>query len=186
LTPEINDMARKRKSPAEKREELRDAIWPHAPDWTWSRKTSDGYATIPRLLPWILHLLKHLAAGSKTGDPSPAYLELWARSFDEGLVTIKDEDECAFAAGYTSNRAARTWSDHMAKLVNLGFILANQDGLHEYGQVLLLHPIAVAAQCHKEGKTPDGWWTSFVRRANDIGAEIPPPLVLPSGVKRVS
>ena len=177
-------MPRIRKSPSQKREEIREAVWPGSAELTWNRKTSDGFATIPRLLPWITHLLKHLATGSKTGDPSSAYIELWARSFDEGIVTIKHEEECAFAAGYSSNRGERTWSEHMAKLIDLGFILAHQEGHHEFGLVLLLNPIAVAVKLHRENKTPDGWWASFVRRAQEIGAELPPPLELPPGLRR--
>lgn len=178
-------MPRTRKTPDEKRSELREAIWPGSLKWAWDRHASDGFITIPRLLPWILHLLKHLASGSKTGDPSPAYVELWSRSFDGGLVTIKDEEECAFAAGYASNRAYRTWKDHILTLVDLGFILTSRDGLREFGQVLLLNPLAVAVQLNDEKKTPDGWWPSFFRRANEIGADLPGPLVLPAGVRRM-
>jgi hypothetical protein len=179
-------MHRVRKSPAEKCAELREAIWHGSSDWIWNRKTSDGFVTIPRLLPWILHLLKHLAAGSKTGDPSPVYVELWARSYDEGLVTIKDEEECAFAAGYASRRGLRTWSSHMVKLVDLGFILTNREGLREFGQVLLLNPLAVAVRLHQEKRVPDGWWTSFFRRAKEIGTDLPPALVLPDGIRKMT
>jgi hypothetical protein len=130
--------------------------------------------------------MKHLASGSKTGDPSPAYLELWMRSFDEGLVTIVDEEQCAFAAGYASNRALRTWSEHMLSLVNMGFILTHRDGLREFGQVLLLNPLAVAAALNDQGKTPAGWWASFVRRAKEIGVDIPRPIVLPPDQRKMT
>jgi hypothetical protein len=178
-------MVKTRKTPDEKRAELRESLWPGSPDWGWDRRAAKGFATVPRLLPWILHLLKHLAAGSKTGDPSPAYVELWCRSYDEGLVVINDEEECAFAAGYASNRAFRTWSAHMVHLVDLGFILACRQGNREFGKVLLLNPLAIAVQLHEVNKTPDGWWSSFFQRAQEIGAKLPPPLELPKNLKRM-
>jgi hypothetical protein len=177
-------MARMRKSPDEKRNAIREKLWPGSEQWAWDRKKSDGFTTVPRLLPWITHLLKHLASATKTGDPSPAYLELWFRSYDGGLVTIKDEEECAYAAGYSSTRAFRTWSEHMANLVNFEFILAYRDGNREFGQVLLLNPLAVAAKHHHDGKIPPHWWSSFVRRAEEIGADIPEPFYLPAGTLR--
>lgn len=179
------EMMSERKTPDQKRDELRERLWPDSEKWTWCRKDEKGFITIPRLLPWVTHALKYLAKGSKTGDPSSAYLELWCRSFDYGLVTIKDEEECAFAAGYSGNRAHRTWSAHMTKLVDLGVILARKEGIREFGQVLLLNPLAVAAGWHANGKLPEGWWTSFAARAGDIGASIPKPLKLPKDLKRM-
>jgi hypothetical protein len=174
-----------RKTPEQKRTELREAIWPESEKWTWCRHGEKGFITIPRLLPWITHALKFLAKGSKTGDPSPAYIELWCRSFDYGLVTVKNDEECAYAAGYSGNRALRTWSAHMTKLVDLGFILASRDGNREFGQVLLLNPLAVVAALNEKSKLPEGWWTSFVGRANDIGTTLPKALKLPKDVKRM-
>jgi hypothetical protein len=174
-----------RKSPEQKRTELREALWPDSTNWTWCRHGEKGFSTIPRLLPWVIHAIKHLSKGGKTGDPSPAYVELWCRSFDYGFVQIKNEEECAFAAGYTGNRAHRTWSDHMMKLVDLGFILARRDGNRDFGYVLLLDPLAVAAALNAQKKLPDEWWTSFMGRANEISAAIPKPLKLPKDLKRM-
>ena len=39
----------------------------------WNRKLEKGFATIPRLLPLVLHLIKIL---NNKGNPSLAYLEL--------------------------------------------------------------------------------------------------------------
>ncbi len=136
-----------------------------------------GFATVPRLLPWILHLIKMLA-GERKGDPSPVYLELWCRDFGQGIITIGDEQECAYASGYASTRALRTWREHMLKLVEMGFILTKKEGIREYGQVLLLNPLAVCAKLNDEKKVPEEWWTTFSKRANEIGATIPPPIDL--------
>ena len=44
-------------------------------------------------------------------DPSSAYLALWARHLDSGIVEITNERELAYEAGYTGNRALRTWQE---------------------------------------------------------------------------
>ena len=174
-------MGRRRQNDADrKRETLRDNLWPGADKWIWNPSDADtvGFATIPRLIPLILHLLKELSGG-RSGDPSTVYLDLWCRDFGQGIIPVNDEQEFAFAAGYDGNRAVRTWRERMYSLVELGFILAKQEGNREFGQVLLLNPIAVAAKLRDEEKVSDEWWTSFVRRANDIGAKIPKKPALP-------
>jgi hypothetical protein len=174
-------MTRRRQNDADrKREALRDNLWPGADGWVWDPSDAEtvGFATIPRLIPLILHLLKELSGG-RSGDPSSVYLELWCRDFGQGIITITDEQECAFSAGYAGNRAVRTWKERMYALVELGFVLAKQDGNREFGQVLLLNPIAVAAQLHAAKKVSEEWWTAFVRRASDIGAKIPKNPALP-------
>jgi hypothetical protein len=180
LGAKLNTAQRRRTGrPDRRRRDLRDQLWPGSAAWIWDindNKGVVGFATIPRLMPWVLHLIKILTNGEKTGDPSPVYLELWCRDYGQGIISIADEMECAYASGYSSSRALRTWRSHMLKLVELGFIFAKAEGIREYGQVLLLNPLAVCARLKKEGRVPDEWWTSFSRRASDIGAPIPPPI----------
>lgn len=170
-----------------RRETLRDNIWPGSDEWIWdiNDPATIGFATVPRLLPLVCHLLKHLAE-NKAGDPSSVYTELWCRDYGQGIITISDEQDCAFASGYTGNRAVRTWRERMFALVELKFILAERDGNREYGQVLLLNPIEVCAQLRAEGRVPSEWWTAFVRRAGDIGAKIPKKSNLPGSKSRVA
>jgi hypothetical protein len=174
-------MARRRHNQADrKREVLRDNLWPGSGQWIWDPSDVEtiGFATVPRLLPLILHLLKELSGG-RAGDPSSVYLELWCRDFGQGIITVSDEQEFAFAAGYDGNRAVRTWRERMYALVEQGFILVKQEGNREFGQVLLLNPISVCTWLRAENKVSDAWWTAFVRRANDIGAKIPKTPALP-------
>lgn len=176
---------RRRKNSADRRRmELREQLWPGSSEWIWDLNDTErvvGFATIPRLLPLVMHLIKQLADGD--GDPSPVYLELWCRDFGQGIISISDEQDCAYASGYSSTRAMRTWRGHMLKLVELGFIQTKREGNREYGQVLLLNPLAVCNRLHNEGKTPEEWWTAFARRASEIGAKIPPPLVFSRQVR---
>jgi len=155
-----------------KRESLRDHLWPDSKDLFWSRKANDGWTTIPRVVPLLLHLIKVL---SHKGNPANVYLDLWARVFDEGIVTIKDENDCAYSAGYSGTRAVRTWREHMLRLQELGFIRIAPEGNREIAHVLLLNPLLVCSHLKaKAGSTiPLEWWTAFVRRAQEIGARIP-------------
>jgi hypothetical protein len=174
-----NDRQRRRENVGDrKRRNLRDQLWPGSARLIWDftdREGVVGFATIPRLMPLVMHLIKILS-GPGSGDPSPVYLELWCRDFGQGIVTIADEAECAYASGYSSTRALRTWREHMLRLVELGFILHKREGLREYAHVLLLNPLSVCARLNAAGKVPEEWWTAFVRRANEIGATIPAPI----------
>jgi len=165
-----------------KQRELRDQLWPEAASWIWDRNDKEnvkGFATIPRLLPLIMILIKELAAKGE-GDARLAYLELWSRARDNHIISITDEDDIAYASNcIKQKRATRTWADHMKVLERLGFILIAPDGHHDIGHVLLLNPLAVAARLHKEQKTPARWWSTFTRRAAEIGAKIPAPATVP-------
>jgi hypothetical protein len=158
-------------TPAAKREQLRDNLWPGSDELIWKRSTNKGFTTIPRLLPLVMHLIGEL---SPKGNPANVYLELWSRGFDEGLVTISDESSCAYAAGYAGNRAVRTWREHIFRLKELGFIDTKKEGNREVAFVLLYNPLLVCARLKASGqKVPEEWWTAFVHRALEIKAEIP-------------
>jgi hypothetical protein len=170
-------MSRRNQNDADRRREnLRINLWPGSEGWIWTINDEAvvGFATMSRLMPWICTLIRDLSGG-RAGDPSSVYLELWCKDWGQGIVSIQDEQECAFAAGYSGNRAVRTWRERMFKLVELGFIKSQQEGNREFGQVLLLNPITVCAKLRADGKVPDEWWTSFVRRAGEIKAAIPKP-----------
>ena len=169
-----------KKTPAEKREELREGLWPGSEHMIWSRHRNDGYTSIPRVLPLILALIQQLC---EKEDPSRVYFDLWARNWDEGIITITDDEEFAYSSGYTSNRAVRSWRERVWKLAELGFIKVQSSGNREIGHILILNPLLVCAQRRAENKSfPDGWWPAFLRRTQEIGAVIPtvPPMPPPS------
>jgi hypothetical protein len=72
-------------------------------------------------------LLKSKALSGRQ-DPSSAYLALWARHFDSGVVEITNELEMAYDSGYTGTRAQRTWQERMRLLEKLGFIKCQEAG----------------------------------------------------------
>lgn len=171
---EVRPSRRKRKNLSERRTELRESLWPGSEKLIWTRKLHDGYATIPRLLPLVAALAKHLAKGTD-GDPSSVYYELWSRATDEGIVQLKDEQECAYAAGYSGTRALRTWRERMGTLEDLGLIKSQAAGNRAYANALLINPLLAAARLRtdKTRKVPDEWWTAFQSRVDEVGAEIP-------------
>lgn len=174
MTEQSDDTRRRKKPTAAERRRLalRDDLWPGFQDLVWSRHTVKGFTTIPRLLPLVMHLIKQLAP---TGDPSKAYIELWCRAFDEGFVTINNEADSAYAAGYDSSRAERTWSAHMWQLEKLGFIKIKKLGNREIAYVLLINPLQVCSDLHNNNRVPAEWWIAFLARASEIGAVIPEP-----------
>jgi hypothetical protein len=137
----------------------------------WHRKENQGFSTIPRLLPLITALIKE----KSEGDPSSVYWDLWARVFDENLVEIENEEECAFSAGYTGTRALRTWRERMYELERLGFIRIKPSGNRKFANVLLVNPLLVVANMRKASRSgiSDDWWTSYKDRAERIGAVLP-------------
>ena len=116
-----------------------------------TRKTSAS-PRCPRLLPWIMVLIRHLAGKGK--DPTGIYWELWCRDMGQGIIQINDEQECAYASGYTSSRALRTWREHVQLLVDLHFLKVERNGNREVGYVLLLNPLKIARWYHERNKAP--------------------------------
>lgn len=162
---------RKRLKPSERRTKLREQLWPGSEKQIWKRQENDGFITIPKLLSLICALLKELA----NNDPTRVYLDLWCRSYDEGIIEAIDEDQAAFSSGYVGTRATRTWTEHMYQLEKLGFIKIMAHGNSPIGHVLLLNPLIVVEALRKSTRTkvPPEWWTAYVSRASAVGAVLP-------------
>jgi hypothetical protein len=161
----------------QRREDQRNELWPGSAKWIWDlndQENTVGFATISRLMPWVMVLIRHLAGKGK--DPTGIYWELWCRDMRQGIVQINVEQECAYASGYVSTRALRTWREHVQLLADLHFLKTERNGNREVGYVLLMNPLAVARWYHDQGMDPPGWWTAFTQRAREIGAPIPPAL----------
>lgn len=171
-----------------KRMELRDQLWPDAPVVVWDRsdRKEKGFTTVPRTLPLIGTLIRHL---TDRLDASRAYFDLWGRSWDGGLVEITDEEEVAASCGYaTAGRNVRTWRERMVVLERLGFIRIKPMGTRKYGYVLLIHPHDVVERLRHEdnARVPDWWWSLFLKRMNEIRAVLRSPHLSASGNDVVS
>lgn len=102
------------------------------------------------------------------------YFDFWMRAFDEGTVKVTHEAELAYSSGYRGKRAVRTWREHVLKLQELGFIRVKPNGINEIGHVLIINPLLVCSNLKSQGNSlPHEWWSAFVQRASEIGAQIP-------------
>ena len=154
----------------QRREELREQLWPGQIDLIWKGPAEVGYCCAPRVLPLLLHL-----TGSKNivgpKSCSTVYVELMSRSYNQGIIEIQDEDEHAYCAGYTSSRARRTWQERVRILEEIGFIRVAPKGNRVFGYVLLMHPFKVVLSLREQGKITDEWWTLFNQHLRSAGIE---------------
>jgi hypothetical protein len=156
-----------------RRRRLREEKWKGAASFVWDRADERGFVTIPRTLPLLASLIKHLSAKN---DASRVYLDLWGRVYDQGVVEVHDEKQFAMSAGYPDNsRNVRSWQERMAELEKLGFILTEPSAARKYGFVLVLHPHAVVELMHRQdaSRIPDWWWRLYRERISEIGAKLP-------------
>lgn len=163
---------------AVRRRKHRDRLWRNADDVVWDRRTEKGFTTVPRTLPLICTLIKYL---TNNGDASRAYLDLWGRVYDEGIVEIVDEAECALSSGYgPGTRNVRTWQERMSELRDLGFIAVRPKPTRTFGYILLVHPHMAVARLldTAANRVPDWWKELYVARLREIGASRRSPIDL--------
>jgi hypothetical protein len=143
----------------ERRQRIREEFWPDEDAWTGGEHDK-GWFKAPRTLPLILTLMRSKDL-SGTSDPSNVYLELLSRQFGDGVVEIQNEAEHAYAAGYSSTRAVRTWQDLMRCLEKLGFIKIKGIGKNAFKYVLIVHPATVIKRLQDDGNIPQEWLDAY-------------------------
>lgn len=153
-------------------ETLKAELWPDLDEsYIWSRKSSDGYSTVPRNLSQIGAIADAL---SGTGKPVlQTYLELWCRVHDDGYVNLSKQSEIAFASGFSGQRAVATWRERLKRLKELNFIDVKAGPSGPYSYALIYNPYKVIRH-HKENKTPglpDNRYIALVERSLEIGAQ---------------
>ena len=164
-------MARKSKI-QKKVDALRDELWPdiNSAD-IWTRKTSQGFTTIPRTLPLIGSIADALSA---TGKPVlQTYMELWCRVYDNGFVNLSKQLEIAFCSGFSGQRSVSTWKERMKILHELGFIDIKDGPSGPFSYALIYNPYQVV-QKHKAAGSPnfpEDRYAALFERALDIGAD---------------
>jgi len=161
-----------RKSKIQKRiEALRAELWPELDEeQIWSRKTSDGYSTIPRTLSQIGSIADALSGKGK--PVMQTYLELWCRVHDDGFVNLNRPREIAFSSGFSGQRAVATWRERMKRLKDLGFIDLKPGPSGPLSYALIFNPYSVI-YAHKEAETanfPYDRFVALVERGLEIGA----------------
>lgn len=167
--------AKKRLSKAQKATlAMRKQLWPLiTDDDLWLRNDRDGFTTIPRTMPLFMELIadasKQVTAG-KSVPAGKAYLVLWCRVFDEGMVKIEVEAAAAMEAGYTGERNVTTWREHLRVLRELGFVdyAAGLAGPCQF--VLLLNPYHAAKALLAKGWVQKATYDVLFQRAQEIRA----------------
>jgi hypothetical protein len=149
--------------------EARAKIWPDVTNlMLWDRNERDGFSTVPRTMPLIMNIMDGL---SDKGFPvGQTYLELWCRLYDELFLTLNRPEEMAFYAGFTGQRAVRTWKDRVKRLADQGFIDLKSGPLGDMSYAIFFNPYHVIKRAYLRGEVQEDKYRALVIRANEIGA----------------
>jgi hypothetical protein len=133
-------------------------------------------------MPLIMSMMDDMSKGSPV---SSTYLDLWTRAYDECFVTLAKPREMAFHAGFSTQRAERTWRLKLDVLASLGFIDLKSGPSGPASYALILNPYLVIKN-HHDQKTPglrDDKYNALVARALEIGDKTfaPPAPAFPPG-----
>ncbi len=160
-----------RKKIAQRQLELRNRLWPNITEGIlWQRSKHQGFTTIPRTMPLMLSMMDDLSPGQPI---SSTYLELWCRAFDECFVTLSKQREIAFHAGFTGQRAERTWRGRMTILSDLGFIEIKEGSSGPLSYALILNPYLVIRRLHRDKNhcVREDKYNALMERAGEISAD---------------
>jgi hypothetical protein len=134
----------------------------------WDRTERDGFSTVPRAMPLIMNIMDDLAGkGFPVGQ---TYIELWCRLYDELFLTLNRPEEMAFYAGFTGQRAVRTWKDRVKRLAELGFIDLKSGPLGDMSYAIFFNPYHIIKRAYVQKKVAEDKYRALVIRANEIGA----------------
>jgi hypothetical protein len=76
----------------------------------------------------------------------------------------------AFHAGFSGQRALRTWKDRVKRLADLGFIGLKEGPLGEYSYAIFFNPYHVIKRHFLKGDVQHAKWQALIVRANEVGA----------------
>jgi len=153
---------------AEKRETIRNDYWPA--DDAWTGVNEKGWFRAPRTLPLLLTLLRFKNLSGRL-DPTPVYLELLARHFDNGVIEMTHEGDHAYAAGYSGKRAMRSWQERMKLLERLGFIRVKPIGNQKHRYVLIVHPTTAVERLRTKNLVSQEWLEAYRARQRETREE---------------
>jgi hypothetical protein len=149
--------------------ETREKLWPGVTNaQLWMRKERQGFATIPRLMPQIMDIMDDLAGkGTPVGQ---TYLEMWCRLRDEGFLVLNSHEEMAFCAGFSGQRAVRTWRERVRTLADLGFISVLPGPTGDLSYALFWNPYHVLKRHNQAGRIQKAKWLALEVRAAEVKA----------------
>jgi hypothetical protein len=156
------------KKASEKRIALRDEFWPG--EVAWGSGKEAGFFSAPRTLPFILQALSSRKVAINQ-DPGSVYLELLSRHMGDGIVILTHEEDHAYGAGYSTQKA---WRARMRVLEKHGFIKVQKLG-SRYAYVLLVHPTIAMTQLFEGGLIIQTLWDAYRNRLTETKATSPQP-----------
>ncbi|WP_405119926.1 hypothetical protein [Pseudomonas leptonychotis] len=160
--------AKRRLTMAERAQQLMLVHFPGVPDaLTWTRKTHDGFSTIPRTLPIVMQIIDAQSKGQPAGH---VLFCLWARMPDHPVIAIENPSTFAAEAGFIGERAVDTWRRRMKKLRELQLIFTKPGASGEFHYVMLTNPNAAVEWMRHSGMVQDGLYSRFIERLPEIGA----------------
>lgn len=160
--------AAKRLNMAERAQMQMDLHFPGCPpQMLWTRKTNDGYSTIPRTLPIVMQAIDMKSKGTPAGH---TLFCLWARSPDHPFITIENATTFAAEAGFIGERAVDTWRKRMKYLRDLTMIATKPGPTGEFHYVLLLNPNVGLEWMRLSGMVQDVVYSRFLDRITEVGA----------------
>ncbi|WP_221965463.1 hypothetical protein [Rhizobium laguerreae] len=137
------------------------------PAWIWTRKTNDGFSTMPRTMPIVMQIIDAQTKGQPAGH---TLFCLWARSQDHPVLMIENPATFAAEAGFIGERAVDTWRKRMRQLRDLWFIQTKPGASGEFHYVLLTNPNAAVEWMRSQKKVQDVLYSRFIDRLMDVGA----------------
>lgn len=145
---------------------LRNKIWPEVKDEDlWNRSEFTGFTTIPRTLSLTMRVIDSLDKKSA----SRVYFDLWCRSFDDYVIEIKDEFECAYSAGYDGQRAVRSWRERVDVLDRFGFTKSHKAPHGAFRLILILDPHSVIEELYDKDLVEEEPWLALQTLMITIG-----------------
>lgn len=158
----------KRMKMAERAQQQMDIHFPNIdPHWIWTRKTNDGYTTIPRTMPIVMQAIDAQSKGKPAGH---TLFCLWARSPDNPLIIIENPATFAAEAGFSGERAVDTWRKRMKILRGLNMIWTKKGPSGDFHYTLLLNPNTAVEWMKLFNMVQEGIYSRFIDRLCEVGA----------------
>lgn len=169
---------------------LRNSLWPTSSTSLWDRTAYGGFTTLPKTYPYIAKIMDDLSKGFPL---SSTYLALWCGTWDNSFVRLNRPADMAFAAGFSGERAERTWTDRIKRLEQIGFVETKPSGASKFGFAFIPNPHGVIFRLHAAKSDPtasaelrelasgltEAAFNAFVERALEVGANDVKELLAP-------
>jgi len=118
-------------------------------------------------MPLLLQIMDALSKGKPV---SSTYLDLWCRTYDDAFVVVNKSREMAFFAGFTGERAERTWMTRVRALEAMGFIEIKDGPNGPISYILILNPYHVVKALYEDGKVNSAFFNALNQRMIEIRA----------------